>query len=141
MAVDSCTHKVSNQKNGRRGVCINYHTNGESILCPVRAIGRRYAHITTNRYKHETFLLSYWIGDEKYMMLRSAPKATAVALHYPEMKRIHINMIDTHSLRGGGTNALSLSGYSDREIQKMGRCKSDTFKETPAINCQPSRME
>lgn len=37
---------------------------------------------------------------------------------------------DTHSLRGGGANALSLAGYSDREIQKMGsRWKSNTFKE------------
>ena len=45
------------------------------------------------------------------------------------MKGIPIDRIDTHSLRGGGANALSLSGYSDREIQKMGRWKSDTFKE------------
>ena len=29
----------------------------------------------------------------------------------------------------GSANALSLSGYSDREIQKMGRWKSNIFKE------------
>ena len=45
------------------------------------------------------------------------------------MKGIPINQIDTHSLRGGGANALSLSGYSDREIQNTGRWKKDTFKE------------
>ena len=50
-------------------------------------------------------------------------------MDYPGMKGIPIDRIDTHSLRGGGANSLSLSGYSDREIQKMGRWKSDTFKE------------
>ena len=50
-------------------------------------------------------------------------------MNYPEVKGIPIDQIDTHSLRGGGANAISLSSYSDREIQKMGWCKSDTFKE------------
>ncbi len=50
-------------------------------------------------------------------------------LHYPSQKGIPIDRIDTHSLRSGGANALSLSGYSDREIQKMGRWQSATFKE------------
>ena len=46
-----------------------------------------------------------------------------------EDRGIFIDQIDTHSLRAGGANALHLNGYSDREIQKMGRWKSDTFKE------------
>ena len=37
--------------------------------------------------------------------------------------------IDTHSLRIGGANALSLARYSDRQIQKMGRWRGETFKE------------
>ena len=37
--------------------------------------------------------------------------------------------IDTHSLRSGGANALSLSGYSDTQIQKMGCWRGATFKE------------
>ena len=40
-----------------------------------------------------------------------------------------IERIDTHSLRGGGANALSLAGYSDTQIQKMGRWRGETFKE------------
>jgi hypothetical protein len=40
-----------------------------------------------------------------------------------------IERIDTHSLRSGGANALALSGYSDMQIQKMGRWKGATFKE------------
>ena len=34
-----------------------------------------------------------------------------------------------HSLRCGGANALALSGYSDTQIQKMGRWRGATFKE------------
>ena len=37
--------------------------------------------------------------------------------------------VDTHSLRSGGANALSLSGYSDWQIMKMGWWKSATFME------------
>ena len=44
------------------------------------------------------------------------------------MKGIPINQIDTYSLRGSCANALSLSGYSDREIQKIGWWKSNTFR-------------
>jgi hypothetical protein len=32
-------------------------------------------------------------------------------------------------LRCGGANALSLAGYSDRHIQKLGRWRGETFKE------------
>ena len=87
-------------------------------MYPVRAIGQRYPHITANKYKQETFLSSYCIRDEKYDVtdadIRSALKVAVVALNYPEMKGIPINRINTHSLRGGNANVLSLSGYSDR---------------------------
>ena len=35
----------------------------------------------------------------------------------------------TMKLRSGGANALALSGYSDTQIQKMGRWRGATFKE------------
>ena len=44
------------------------------------------------------------------------------------MKGIPIDRMDTHSLRSGGANALSLAGYSDRDIQKMGIWRGETFK-------------
>ena len=37
--------------------------------------------------------------------------------------------MDTYSLRIGGACALALSGYSDTQIQKMGRWRGATFKE------------
>ena len=61
--------------------------------------------------------------------MRASLKHAAHILKYPEYKGIPITRVDTHSLRSGGANALSLSGYSDREIQKMGRWRSATFKE------------
>jgi len=53
----------------------------------------------------------------------------ASMLHYPTQKGIPIQRVNTHSLRSGGANALALSGYSDTEIQKMGRWRGATFKE------------
>jgi hypothetical protein len=48
---------------------------------------------------------------------------------YSLAQTISIDRVDTHSLRGGGANALSLAGYSDCQIQKMGRRRGETFKE------------
>ena len=56
-------------------------------------------------------------------------KVAATALDYPSLKGIPIDRVDTHLLRAGGANALSLAGYSDRDIQKMGRWRGETFKE------------
>jgi hypothetical protein len=58
-----------------------------------------------------------------------ALKLAATILEYPTVKGIPIDRIDTHSLRSGGANALSLAGFSDTEIQKMGRWRGATFKE------------
>ena len=92
-------------------------------MCLVREIGRRFVHITAHKPKDDTFLSSYWVGKTKYDVtdadIRAALKFAAGALNYPELTGIPIDRIDTHSLNGGGTNALS--GYSDREIQKMSR--------------------
>ena len=56
-------------------------------------------------------------------------KMAATLLEYPETRGIPIELIDTHSLRCGGANALALSGFSDTQIQKMGRWRGATFKE------------
>jgi hypothetical protein len=56
-------------------------------------------------------------------------KMVAAALDYPSLKEIPIDRIDTHSLCSGGANALALSGYSDMQIQEIGRWKGATFKE------------
>jgi len=61
--------------------------------------------------------------------MQKSLKMAAGLLNYPAGQGITIERIDTHSLRSGGGNALSLAGFSDREIQKMGCWRSATFKE------------
>ncbi len=50
-------------------------------------------------------------------------------MDYLTAKGIPIDRIYTHSLWSGGANALSIAGYSDTQIQKMGQCGGATFKE------------
>jgi hypothetical protein len=80
-----------------------------------------------------TFLSTYYIHSVRHDItdkdVSAALKLAGVALEYPSRRGIPIQRIDTHSLRSGGANALALNGYSDREIQKMGRWRSATFKE------------
>ena len=61
--------------------------------------------------------------------MSAALKFATTALNYPSLKGIPIDRVDTHSLRSGGANALSLAGYSDRDIKKMGRLRGENFKE------------
>jgi hypothetical protein len=52
-----------------------------------------------------------------------------MALDYPTAKGIPIDRIDTHSLRSGSANVLSLARYSDTQIQKMEQWWGAMFKE------------
>ena len=60
---------------------------------------------------------------------QQAPQTGGRDPQLPTQKGIPIDRVDTHSLRGGGADALALSGYSDTQIQKMGRWRGATFKE------------
>jgi hypothetical protein len=127
--------KLDNQKNGHKGVCIHHEANGEPILCPVRALARRFIHIRTHMTNDwKTPLSACWEtpeerGDVTDKDISRSLKAAAQALDYPTTRGIPIQRVDTHSLRGGGANALSLNGYSDTQIQKMGRWTGESFKE------------
>jgi hypothetical protein len=61
--------------------------------------------------------------------ISAALKLAVTFLDYPTTKGIPIDQINTHLLRSGGANALSLAGYSDTQIQKMGRWRGVTFKQ------------
>jgi hypothetical protein len=132
MTADSSTLKLDNQKNGWRGVCIHQEANGEPVACPVRALGRRYVEIRRHSDNAKLTLSSYYDkGTRKDVTdkhIRGALKLAATALGYA-LRGFPIDRIDTHSLRSGGANALALAGYSDTQIQKMGRWKGATFKE------------
>ena len=104
-----------------------YHkSNGEAWHCPVRALAGCHIHFCDSGADTKIILSAYY--DDKGQR-GEALKAAATVLEYLTAKGIPIDRIDTHSLRSGGTNALSLSGYSDTHIQKMGRWRGATFKE------------
>ena len=94
---------------------------------------RHFIYILVHATKDNFFLSSYWTNSCQYdvadINIHVTLKFAVIELNYLEFKGIPIGRIDTHPPRGGGTNALSLAGYSDREIQKMGQWKSDIFKE------------
>ena len=79
-------------------------------------------------------LSSYWSdgarADVTAEHISRALKSAATELQYPTNKGIPIWRINTHSLRSGSANALSLSRYSDTQIQKkIGRWRGATCKE------------
>ena len=79
------------------------------------------------------YLLAYFVDSVRRDVtaedMSKHLKLAAGLLNYPTRKGIPIKRVDTHSLRGGGVNALALLGYSDMQIQKMGRWRGATFKE------------
>ena len=107
--------------------------NGDDVNCPVRALGRRYCHLMAHGASPKTILSAYYHNGKRCDVtsehISKALKEAATALEYPILKGIPIDRINTHSLRSGGANALALAGYSDTQIQKMGRWRGATFKE------------
>jgi hypothetical protein len=130
---EGATMKLDNQKNGWKGVCVYQETNGDLLLCPVRALGRQYLHLRANGATEKTIISAYYHEGKRFDVtsdhVSGALKTAATALEYPILKGIPIKRINNHSLRSGGANALALSGYSDMQIQKMGRWRGATFKE------------
>ena len=130
---DGATLKLDNQKNDWKWVCVYQEANGDSYNCPVRALGCCYLHLRSHRASATTFLSTFWMDDVRLDVtaenVSRALKLVAVNLQYPTTKGIPIDRINTHSLCSGGANALALAGYSDTQIQKMGRWRGATFKE------------
>jgi len=133
MNAAGATLRLSNQKNGWKNACIFHFHNGEPINSPVRTLGRRFIHIRAHCKDDTTPLSTFFVQGCRHNLrdndVRRGVKMAAATLNYPELCGIPIDKVDTHSLRAGGANALHLAGYSDTEIQKMGRWRSDTFKE------------
>jgi hypothetical protein len=126
--------KLDNQKNGWKGVCISHHSNGLEAFDPIRALVRRYLHIRKHTTADLTLLSAYFEDEDtredlRDKDIRAALKMAAGVLDYPMARGIPVDRIDTHSLRIGGANAMSLAGYSKKQIQKLGRWRGETFLE------------
>ena len=117
---------MDNQKIGWKGVFVYHESNGEARHLTVRALAPRHIHLRNNGADTKSFLLAYY--DDKGQrgditnedVRKQALKVVATVLEYPTAKGIPIDRIDTHSLRSGGANALSLSGFLDTQIQNKG---------------------
>ena len=52
--------------------------------------------------------------------MSAALKYVDTTLDYTSLKGIPVKRVHTYSFGSGGANALSLAGYSDRDIKKWG---------------------
>jgi hypothetical protein len=133
MTAEGAMLKLDNQKNGWKGVCVHQEANGEAFNCPVKALARGVIHIWKNKGDHKTLPSAFYLDWVRYDVtgedVSKGLKMAATLLHYPSSRGIPIERINTHSLCSGDANALALSGYSDTQIQKMGRQKDAAFKE------------
>jgi hypothetical protein len=133
MTAESAMLKLDNQKNGWKGVCVHQEANRETFNFLVKALARRVIHIREHEGDNATLLSAFYLDGRRYDVtgddISKGLKMAATLLLYPSSRGIPIDRINTHSLRSGGANALALSGYSNTQIQKMGRWKGATFKE------------
>ena len=132
LAAAGATLRLRDQKNGWKNVCIHQQHNGNKYHYPVRALARIIINIRSFTNDADTFLSTYRDKKAKNVTdkeMRKGIKMAASVLEYPANKGINVSQINTHSFRAGGANALHMAGYLDRQIQKMGRWRSDTFKE------------
>ena len=131
LTADSCTLKITNQKNGRMGETIHQFATGNKH-CPVRAVAHRVHHVL--RYNGTTDSLLCDVYDKinkKWTQITPAHmlKGIRESVQHLQLSKNGINadLIGVHSLRAGGAMALKLHGESDTTIMKMGRWTSLTF--------------
>ena len=134
LSADGATLKLTNQKNGWKNVCIHQQRNNLGLCDPVETIARVVNELMTFTNDGEEFLSAFL--NEKGKTQQIIPSDIAKCLQegalkcdYPGNRGCPIDRINTHSLRSGGANALSLAGYKEHQIQKMGRWSGKTFKE------------
>jgi hypothetical protein len=133
MTADSATLKLNNQKNGWKGVCVHQEANGKAFNCPAWALACQVIHLHENGANGKTLLSAFSLDGERCDVtgedVSKGLKMAAILLQYPATRGIPSERINTHSLWSGGANELVLSGYSDTQIQQMGRWKGATFKQ------------
>ena len=131
LTADSCTLKITNQKNGRMGETIHQHATFTD-LCPVKALARRINHIIINNGTSINLICDVKLPNSKTWHQISPNEIIqhirkAVSNLNLQNSGIHPDLVGVHSLRAGGAMALKLNGADDTTIMKMGRWTSLTF--------------
>ena len=131
LQADSCTLKITNQKNGRMGETIHQYAI-DNIHCPVKALARRVHHILSNKGSTENLICdvfdhinNQWVQVTPTHMITGI--RAAVSTLKLEKTGINPDLVGVHSLRAGGAMTLKLQGENDTTIMKMGRWTSLTF--------------
>jgi hypothetical protein len=126
LQADAVTLYLENQKNGQKGATI-HHTAVDGWLCPVKALARRVAAITSQGLGAETPLSCVSPGihvasHHIVTTVREAARLTHLSAHGYNLRRI-----GAHSLRASGAMAMRLNGVDAETIKKVGRWTSSTF--------------
>ena len=77
-SADGATLKLDNQKNGWKGVCVYHETNGDSINCLVRALGRQYLQLRHHGATPKTFLSTFYNDHNKRCDITNEDVTTAL---------------------------------------------------------------
>jgi hypothetical protein len=123
--VDGVTMKLDNQKDWMEGRVHIPGSQRRQLPMPCKGAGMMVpTSLPPRRHREDFPLLVLDKGNKGRRNSREyqqSTKSAATELQCPTNKGIPISRINTHSLRSGGANALALVGYSDTQIQKMGR--------------------
>jgi hypothetical protein len=129
LTADSCTLKITNQKNGRMGQTIHHHAIDKPD-CPVRALAHRVNHILSNGGTTTNLICDLWTNN-KWEQITPSDMLTELRNTVTNLdlksSGIDPDLVGVHSLRAGGAMALKLTGSNDTTIMKMGRWTSLTF--------------
>ena len=132
------TLRLENQKNGWKNVCVHQEVNGHEFACPVKALVAGMIEIRSNTLDRIVTLSAYWENGERKDVtdedIQRAVKTAAEVLDYLYMRDIEIDQVNTHSLRGGGVNALHCAGFSDHQTTKIRRWRSSPRHSSSALS-------
>jgi hypothetical protein len=126
LQADAVTLYLENQKNGQKGATI-HHTAVEGWFCPVKALARRVAAITSPGLGADTPLSCVSPGihvasHHIVTTVREAARLTYLQAHGYDLRRV-----GAYSLRASGAMAMKLNGVDAERIKKVGRWTSSTF--------------
>jgi hypothetical protein len=126
LQADAVTLYLENQKNGQKGATI-HHTIVDGWFCPVKALARRVAAITSQGIGAETPLSCVTPGihvasQHIVTTVREAARLTHLEAHGYNLRRV-----GAHSLRASGAMAMKLNKVDSDTIKKVGRWTSSTF--------------
>jgi len=119
----------TDQKNAVRGEAIGQRENDDPILCPVKAVLRRVAHLRQHNAPATTPLFTYYTrGEARTIQTKHICKELRhAAAQVQHITGIPPEKLQAYSLRSGGATALLCAKVDPTVIALTGRWKSDAM--------------